>query len=298
MQKLLGKPNEVNELVVRVEDVDSAVRIARKIEEDTGYDAQSWQEAYSNFLQLFKIQKTITYLVVGAILLVSAFGIFNILMMTVLEKQRDIAILKAMGYSSRDITLVFMIQGLFIGVLGVVIGSVSAYLIQEYLSSVEIDLEGLLRAKGFILDRSLLYYVGGTLFAPLFLLRCLRVPRPERASRLNPVDIFRSGESEDRHCSEGVEQVNGQKTEQGCEGREEYKNEVCQEKQERDDGYDKGGLDVVPVEERLPADLSIDRAQKGFQRIPEALSPEHSSPEEYRKGAYQREVEKRGQGAG
>jgi len=192
MQKLLGRPNEVNELVVRVEDVDEAVRIARKIEEDTGYDAQSWQEAYSNFLQLFKIQKTITYLVVGAILLVSAFGIFNILMMTVLEKQRDIAILKAMGYSSRDITLIFMIQGLLIGVVGIILGSVSAYLTQEYLSSVEINLEGLLRAKGFILDRSFLYYVGGALFALSFSFVASVYPA-RRAARLNPVEIFRSG---------------------------------------------------------------------------------------------------------
>ncbi len=192
MQKLYNRPDEVNELVVRVEDVDRAVRIAREIERETGYDAQSWQEAYSNFLQLFKIQKTITYLVVGAILLVSAFGIFNILMMTVLEKQRDIAILKAMGYSSRDITLIFLLQGFLIGVMGVLFGSITAYLAQEYLASIEIDLEGLIRAKGFILDRSPWYYVGGALFALAFSWFASVYPA-RKASRLNPVDIFRSG---------------------------------------------------------------------------------------------------------
>ncbi|WP_457600975.1 ABC transporter permease [Hydrogenivirga sp.] len=192
MQKLYDRPNEVNELVVRVADVDDAVRIARDIEDETGYDAQSWQEAYSNFLQLFKIQKTITYLVVGAILIVSSFGIFNILMMTVLEKQRDIAILKAMGYTSRDITLIFLLQGLIVGVVGVLIGGIAAYGLQEYLESVEIDLEGLVRAKGFILDRSFWYYVGGSLFA-LVSSWLASVYPARRASRLNPVDIFRSG---------------------------------------------------------------------------------------------------------
>ena len=191
LQRLLGRPNEVNELVVKVEDVDEAVRIARVLEEETGYDARSWQEAYSNFLQLFKIQKTITYLVVGAILLVSAFGIFNILIMTVLEKKRDIAILKAMGYTSGDITMVFLIQGLIIGVVGVLLGSLLAYGLQEYLSSVEIDLEGLLRAKGFILDRSPLYYVGGALFALVFTLVASIHPA-RKASKLDPVEIFRS----------------------------------------------------------------------------------------------------------
>ncbi len=191
-QKILGRANEVNELVVKVYDVNEAVRIARVLEEETGYDAQSWQEAYSNFLQLFKIQNTVTYLVVGAILLVSAFGIFNILMMTVLEKQRDIAILKAMGYSRKDITTVFLIQGFLIGVIGVLIGSVCAYGIQEYLASVEIDLEGLLRAKGFILDRSPKYYIGGALFALIFSWFASVYPA-RRAAKLDPVEIFRSG---------------------------------------------------------------------------------------------------------
>ncbi len=192
MQKIFGRPNEVNELVVKVKDVDDAVRIARVIEEETGYDAQSWQEAYSNFLQLFKIQNAITYLVVGAILLVSVFGIFNILMMTVLEKKRDIAILKAMGYSREDVTLVFLLQGILIGFVGVIVGSIGAYLLQEYLASVEIDLEGLLRTKGFILDRSIWYYVGGSLFAMTFTLLASVYPA-RSASSLNPVDIFRSG---------------------------------------------------------------------------------------------------------
>jgi len=191
MQKLFRRPNEVNELVVKVEDVDEAVRIARVLEEETGYEAQSWQEAYSNFLQLFKIQKIITYLVVGAILIVSAFGIFNILMMTVLEKKRDIAILMAMGYTKADITAIFLIQGLIVGAAGVVLGSVWAYGLQEYLSSVEMDLEGLLRAKGFILDRSPLYYVGGAAFAMVLTLIASLYPA-RRAASLNPVDIFRS----------------------------------------------------------------------------------------------------------
>ena len=191
VQKLLGRPDEVNELVVKVDDVDEAIRIARVLEDETGYDAQSWQEAYSNFLQLFKVQKIITYLVVGSILLVSAFGIFNILMMTAIEKQKDIAILKAMGYTRGDITLIFLIQGLIIGVAGIITGSVLAYGLQEYLSSVEIDLEGLLRARGFILDRSPLYYIGGAVSALTFTLVASIYPA-RRAAGLNPVDIFRS----------------------------------------------------------------------------------------------------------
>ncbi len=192
MQKITENPDGVNELVVKLADVNRAVRVANIIERQTGYDAESWQEAYSNFLQLFKIQRIITFLVVGAILIVSAFGIFNILMMTVLEKKRDIAILKAIGYSHRDITLIFLIQGLLIGIAGSVVGSFGAYFMQEYLTNVELDLEGILRAKGFILDRSEVYYYISFMFALVMSLIASIYPA-YRASKLNPVDIFRSG---------------------------------------------------------------------------------------------------------
>ncbi len=191
MQRLTDTPDGVNELVFRLRDVNDAVKVARAVERETGYRAQSWQEAYSNFLQLFKIQRIITFLVVGAILLVSAFGIFNILMMTVLEKKRDIAILKAIGFSERDITLVFLLQGLVVGILGSLLGAVGAFLAQEYLANLELDLEGILRAKGFILDRSNLYYLLAFLFATLMSLSASIYPA-WRAARLNPVDIFRS----------------------------------------------------------------------------------------------------------
>jgi len=193
LQRLTGRINEVNELVVRVRDVEEATRIARDIEEETGYDAVSWQEAYSNFLNLFKVQKIITYLVTGSILVVSAFGIFNILMMTVLEKRREIAILKAIGFTSRDITFIFLLQGVLIGVFGTLLGFLSAYLIQAYLLSVEIDLEGFLRVRGFsFLDRSPIYYIGALLFALLLSWVASFYPS-KRASSLDPVEIFRSG---------------------------------------------------------------------------------------------------------
>ncbi len=191
-QRVWGRPGEVNELIIKLKNVEDAVRIAKKIKNETPYNAQSWQEAYSNFLQLFKVQKIITYLVVGAILVVSSFGIFNILMMMVLEKKRDIAILKAIGFSSLDISLIFLSQGLLIGVLGATIGGISSYFIQNFLEGIEIDLEGLLRAKGFILDRSWWYYLWGGLFSVSLSVFASLYPS-RKASRLQPIDIFRQG---------------------------------------------------------------------------------------------------------
>ncbi|SHK30453.1 ABC transporter permease [Thermocrinis minervae] len=191
LQALTDRPNEVNEIVVRIKDVNKAESLARMIAKEVNYQVESWQRAYVNFLQIFKIQNLITYMIVFAILTVSAFGIFNIIMMSVLEKRRDIAILMAMGYSTKDITLIFLLVGTLIGIVGGLIGCLGGFLLQEYLSSVELEVEGLIRTKGFILDRDPMYFVYGFISSFIFSLLASLYPS-YRASKVNPVDIFRS----------------------------------------------------------------------------------------------------------
>ncbi len=191
LQALLDRQGEVNEIVIRIKDVNQAERLAKKWQGETGYEVESWQKAYRNFLSIFKIQNIITYMIVFSILTVSAFGIFNIIMFTVLEKKKDIAILMAMGFERRDILYIFLIQGLTVGLLGAVLGSLIGFGLQEYLVSVRLDVEGLIRTRGFVLDRSPLYYLYAFLFSLFFSLLASLYPA-HRASRLNPVDIFRS----------------------------------------------------------------------------------------------------------
>ena len=112
--------------------------------------------------------------------------------MTVLEKKRDIAILKAMGYENRDITFIFALQGLIIGLAGGIIGNILGYYILEWLETIKFEIEGIIRAKGFILDRSVVYHILGFIFALLFSFISAFYPS-FRASKLYPVDIFRSG---------------------------------------------------------------------------------------------------------
>lgn len=192
LQALTDRPDEVNEIVIKVKDVNKAQKIALDLQKNLRYDVESWQRAYINFLQIFKIQNLITYMIVFAILTVSAFGIFNIIMMTVLEKKKDIAILMAMGYSRKDILFMFLAQGLAIGFFGAILGFILGYALQEYLSSVKLDVEGLIRTKGFILDRRPIYYLYAFIFSMFFSFFASFYPS-YRASRLNPVDIFRSG---------------------------------------------------------------------------------------------------------
>jgi len=191
LQSILGKEGQVNEIVIKLKDPERAERLAKVFSAGLSYEVESWQKAYRNFLSIFKIQNTITYLIVFAILLVSAFGIFNIIMMTVLEKKRDIAILMAMGYSRRDVLLIFLVQGVFVGLVGAVLGSIIGYGLQEYLESIKLDVEGFTRTQGFVLYRSFSLYIYGGIFSVLFAVLASLYPS-YRASRLNPVDIFRS----------------------------------------------------------------------------------------------------------
>jgi len=192
LQDILQRQGEVNEIVLKLKDPDIAPLYAVKLSKETGYKAESWQESFKNFLSIFKIQKIITRSVVFSILLVSGFGIFNIIMMTVMEKRREIAILKAMGYEKSDLILIFTLQGLIIGVIGGILGNILAYGMLEWLETVKIEVEGIIRAKGFILDRSFFYHIFGFLFALLTSYLASFYPA-YKASKFHPVEVFRSG---------------------------------------------------------------------------------------------------------
>lgn len=191
LQALLNRVDEVNVLIIKIRDVNKAESLAKEIKREVKYEVESWQKAYLNFLKLFKVQNMITYMIVFAIITVSAFGIFNIIMMTVMEKRKEIAILMAMGYTPKEVTLIFLCSGMVTSFWGGILGFLMAFGIIEYLSTIELSLEGLLRSKGFILDKSYKYYIVGFLLSMFFSLLASFYPA-YKASKLNPVEIFRS----------------------------------------------------------------------------------------------------------
>ena len=71
-------------------------------------------------MNTLKVRNIIMYTVVSAVLLVAAFGIYNVISTVVMEKHRDIAILKSMGFDERDIERIFLLQGMIVGVVGMV----------------------------------------------------------------------------------------------------------------------------------------------------------------------------------
>ena len=122
VQSMLNRPNRVNSIVVKLANSDLARDVAARIEAQGGYKAVSWQEASADLMSTLSLRRIIMYSVVGAVLLVAAFGIYNIISTVVMEKQRDIAILKAIGFHASDIEEIFVMQGIILGIVGAAAG--------------------------------------------------------------------------------------------------------------------------------------------------------------------------------
>jgi lipoprotein-releasing system permease protein len=189
-QTLLDKKSIVNRIVLRTDDYTKSEAYAAQIENVCGYKTESWQEASANFLKIFKIQVVITYIITGALLVVAAFGVLNILIMAVLERVHDIPIMKSFGYSRGDVTLIYMFQGLVIGIIGSLIGLGVGKLVVEGLRRLPIKAEGLVKAEGLLMSESPRLYIQAFVCALVVVMFAAVYPA-RRAAKYDPVEVIR-----------------------------------------------------------------------------------------------------------
>jgi lipoprotein-releasing system permease protein len=123
-RRFLDIKEGVHGIELRLADIYQADRIAREIEQELGvsYVAKDWIRLNKNLFSALRLEKTALSIIVALIVLVAAFNIVSTLIMVVMEKARDIAILKAMGATSRSIMRIFIYEGLVIGLTGTVLG--------------------------------------------------------------------------------------------------------------------------------------------------------------------------------
>jgi lipoprotein-releasing system permease protein len=137
-QKFFNLGQTVTGIEVKVEDIFQASDIAKDIEHVLGFPfwARDWMQLNRNLFSALKLEKTMMFLLLVLITIVASFNIVSTLTMIVTEKQREIAILKAMGATRKAIMRIFMLNGLIIGLTGTVIGIPLGYaflwLIQHY----------------------------------------------------------------------------------------------------------------------------------------------------------------------
>jgi len=189
-QTLLDKKNTINRIILRTDDYSKADAYARQIESVAAYKTESWQESNANFLKIFKIQEIITSFITGALMVVAAFGVLNILIMAVLERVNDIAILKSFGLSRNDITLIYLLQGVAIGLIGSAIGLILGKLSVEILRKIPIQMQGLVNVEGLLMSEHWEQYVTAFVSAMISVIIAAVYPA-RRAARYDPVEVIR-----------------------------------------------------------------------------------------------------------
>ena len=189
-QVMLDRPNRVNRFIIQLDDPYTARDVATQIEARIGYKAVSWIEATEDILSLIVVRNIIMYSVVSAILIVAAFGIYNTLSTIVMEKTRDIAILKSMGFHARDIRLIFLIEGSIVGVIGSLFGVALGLVFMNILAVIELKPPGVTELVHLPIWWGMEQYLIAAAFALASCLAAAYLPA-RRAGRVHPVEILR-----------------------------------------------------------------------------------------------------------
>ncbi len=196
VQDYLGLDDKVTGLDIQVKDIYAADKIAAAIQEKLGpaYQTRDWMRMNRSLFAALKLEKIAMFIILTLIVLVAAFNITSTLIMLVMEKTKDIAILKSMGATRRSIMQIFMLEGIIIGAIGTVSGLVLGFLLTSILKKYE-----------FIKLPSDVYYIStlpvkiesldvALIAGATMLISFLATLYPSwQASRLDPVEAIRFG---------------------------------------------------------------------------------------------------------
>ncbi len=194
-QKLFKLPGEVTRIEVKLDDYTRADRVALQIQDKLGgypFVAKTWFEQNKSLYSWMTYEKWLFALILSLIIMVAAFNIVSSLIMILMEKTREIGILKSMGAPSRSIMRIFLLEGLLIGVIGVVVGSSLAFLVcyvQQTFGLVSLP------PDVYIIDQLPIemHYLDFVVVGLIGMVLCLSaaVYPAYKASRLNPVESIR-----------------------------------------------------------------------------------------------------------
>ena len=191
-QKLMRKDgNYITDINIKLKNIDRAEQLALDFQDQYGYKAEDWKVANASTLSIFKVQNMVTYMVIVSILVVSGFGIFNILMMMIYEKMSDIAILKSIGLRSRDILSIFLAEAMVIGLIGGFVGLIAGYFLSRLVGSIPIKIEGIVSVDHLMISYSPSIYISAFVFALVSTAAAGYFPA-RKASKIDPVVIIRS----------------------------------------------------------------------------------------------------------
>lgn len=195
-QKFLHMEDGITGIEVRINDIYKARQISETISSHLGfpYWSRDWMQMNRNLFSALKLEKTVMFIILALIILVAAFNIASSLIMMVMEKTKDIAILKAMGATNQSIRRIFVFKGMTIGVigttLGVTLGFVLCKLLEHY-KFIELPGDVYYITKLPVLLKT--FDVVSIATASLIICFIATLYPARQASRLNPVEAIRYG---------------------------------------------------------------------------------------------------------
>lgn len=186
-QQLLHQSSSyVTDILVNIKDPNNAPEFAKKLKNLTIYKVEDWQSANEQTMSNKKTRQVMFGAISLAILLVAAFGIYNIINMTIKEKLNDIAILKATGFSGKDVINIFLKETLIMGIIGTSIGLVLASVLIKFVSGIYIGGDREYFPIGF--EPSI--FILGSILGLLITLGAGYIPAVG-AAKIDPIEIFR-----------------------------------------------------------------------------------------------------------
>jgi len=189
-RSLLKKTIGASFIQVALFDRDRAPQDALLMEEVLRHSTKSWQEREESWLQAFKALQISAALTVSTIILISGLGMFNTLAMIVIEKTKEIAILRSMGYTRQDISRIFIWLGAIVLVIGTIGGWGLGAGVTYGVSKMPIRIRGIFSADSFQVAWNIWHYVVATVTASIVVMTAAVIPA-RRAARLEPGDIIR-----------------------------------------------------------------------------------------------------------
>ncbi|GGG43270.1 membrane protein [Croceivirga lutea] len=191
VQRILGEPqNYITDINIKLYNLQSAPTMARSLEKQFAVKATDINEANAQFETGSNIRNLITYAVSITLLIVAGFGIYNILNMLIYEKMKDIAILRATGFSGKDVQLVFMSQAMIIGAVGGIFGLIIGYGLSRLIDNIAFETQALPTITTYPINYNLGYYLIGITFALVSTFIAGYLPS-NKAKHIDPVRIIR-----------------------------------------------------------------------------------------------------------
>jgi len=190
-QKIFDKPAAyITDIQIKIKDITTAPQLAIEYAKLFNVDAIDIQTANAQFETGSSVRSIISYAVGVTLLIVAGFGIYNILNMMIYEKMDSIAILKATGFSGKDVKWVFIFISVIIGIAGGLLGLLCGYILSVVIDNIPFETASLPTIKTYPIYYKATYYVIGICFALVTTYIAGLFPA-KKASKIDPVDIIR-----------------------------------------------------------------------------------------------------------